>query len=250
MRKTKLQVLFEDSQIIVVNKPSGLLSVPDRYSPELPHVASLLTRSRDNVLVVHRLDKDTSGLMVLAKDAKSHSTLNVAFQNGTVDKGYVAIVAGHLLTTEVTIDLPLRPDGDRKHRTVIDRAGGKPSSTTFKELDRFDKYSFVEAVPHTGRTHQIRAHLAAIDAPILCDSLYGNGKPLFLSSFKHNYSPGKREERPLIGRLALHARRLKFVHPETGETVSFEEPEPKDFRAAVNQLGKYGRQPAPRTAGR
>lgn len=241
MKKAKLEIVYEDDVIIVVNKPSGVLSVPDRYNPDLPHLASILSHNHGDILIVHRLDKDTSGLMVMARDAKSHSRLNEAFQNGTVEKKYLAIVAGHLLTDSVTVDLPLRPDGDRKHRTVVDRSRGKPSSTTFIELDRFDAYSLVEAAPHTGRTHQIRCHLAAIDCPIVCDTLYGRGKPLYLSSFKHNYRPGKREERPLIDRLALHASSLKFEHPTTGKTTFFQVKEPKDIRATVNQLGKYGR---------
>ncbi|NND71287.1 MAG: RluA family pseudouridine synthase [Rhodothermales bacterium] len=242
MKKLRLPIVYSDDDVLVIEKPAGILSIPDRYDPKQPHIRSVISSKYKDTLVVHRLDRDTSGIMVLAQNADSHRHLNELFQNGTVRKVYTAIIHGHLLTPEVTIDLSLKPDGDRRHRTVVDKSAGKGAVTHFASIDRYRDFSQITAVPETGRTHQIRAHLSAIKCPIVCDELYGTGRPLMLSEFKHNYTPSsKREERPLIGRLALHSTSLTFTHPTSGEKMQFNSELPKDFRASINQLSKYGR---------
>ncbi len=234
------KVLFEDAHILVVAKPAGLLTVPDRYDPEVPTLVAWLQRERSRVFVVHRLDRDTSGLVVLALTANAHQVLSDQFTDRQVDKRYLALVAGSPAWEDRKIDLPLRTDADRRHRTRVDHAGGKEAVTHVSVVERFDSYSLVEAMPETGRTHQIRVHLAEVGLPVVSDPLYGDGEPLFLSSFKRDYKSSRHEERPLVGRTALHASELRFAHPATNEMTSHSASLPRDMNAAVKQLARFG----------
>ena len=216
-----LSILFIDEHLLAVNKPAGLLTLPDGYDQLAPCLINLLKQQYDRVWVVHRLDKETSGVIVFARTAEIHRALNLAFDSRQVHKVYHAIVLGVPLWDEHTIDLPLRPDGDRRHRTVIDRARGKPAVTHVRVLERFASHgvphTLIEARPETGRTHQIRAHLAAINLPLAGDALYG-GKAT------------------LIERVALHACTIDFAHPVTHEPLHVEAPYPSDFTQALQQL--------------
>ena len=234
------EILFEDDHIIVGNKPAGVLTLPDRYDPDAPTMITWLQRHRDRVYVVHRLDRDTSGLLLVALTADAHQGLSRQFADRHVGKRYLALVGGSPEWVRRTIDLPLRADADRRHRTRVDRAGGKHAVTHATVVERFDSHALVEAEPETGRTHQVRVHLAEAGHPIVCDPLYGNGEPLLLSSFKRKYNPGRREERPLVARTALHASELRFIHPSTGEAKSPSASLPRDMNAAVKQLTKFG----------
>jgi RluA family pseudouridine synthase len=234
------EILFEDHHILVVAKPAGLLTVPDRYVPDAPNLVTWLKRERSDVFVVHRLDRDTSGLVLLALTPDAHRVLSVQFTNRQVRKQYLALVDGSPAWDDRTLDLPLRADADRRHRTRVDPTGGKDARTHVTVVERFDSYALVQAVPETGRTHQIRVHLAEAGHPIVSDPLYGDGEPLFLSSFKRRYKPGRHEERPLVGRTALHASELSFTHPATGEMTSYSAPLPRDMNAAVRQLARFG----------
>lgn len=240
--KDKIQemILWEDEHLLVVDKPPGLLSLPDGYDPEIPHVTELLRPTCGPLWIVHRLDKETSGLMVLARSAQAHRALNKQFTRRKVSKSYHALVLGLPLWEQETIQLPLLPDGDRRHRTQVDPQNGKASQTGVRVMEVYGKYALVEAIPHTGRPHQIRAHLAALDHPIAVDSLYGDGKPVLLSHIKAEYRPGRRPERPLLNRLGLHAREIRFDHPITRQRMAFEAPYPKDLRITLRQLAKYG----------
>jgi RluA family pseudouridine synthase len=233
-----LSVLYSDEALIVVSKPSGMPSVHDAMQPE-QDVQSLLKEQLGEVWVVHRLDKETSGVLVLARTAEAHAKLSAQFETRDVEKVYHALVRGEPRWEERVIDAPLLPNGDRRHRTVIDTEEGKPSRTRLRVLRKFKGLALVEARPETGRTHQIRVHLASAGSPIACDGLYGDGKPLMLSQFKRSYRPTSgQDERPLLGRLGLHALRIEFVHPVTGERVSYEAPYAKDFAALLNQIAK------------
>jgi RluA family pseudouridine synthase len=214
-----LPILFSDDHLLVVNKPAGLSTLPDGYDKSAPCLINLLKQQVDRVWVVHRLDKQTSGAIIFARSAEVHRALNIAFDSREVSKVYHAIVRGVPPWDEHTADWPLRPDGDRRHRTVIDRQRGKAAVTRLRVLERFAQHTLIEARPETGRTHQIRAHLAALDLPLAGDALYGN-----------------KETSTLIARTALHAYRIELEHPITHEPLRVAAPYPPDFAQALSQL--------------
>lgn len=235
-----IQIVHEDDALVVVSKPAGLSTVHDPARPDEPTAESALRQTFDALFVVHRIDRDTSGLIAFARSVAAHTTLTERFATRAVEKTYHALVVGAPHWDAHTIDAPLRVDADRKHRTVLDPDAGKPSVTDVRVLQRFTGYALVEARPHTGRTHQIRAHLAAIGAPIACDPLYGDGAQILLSRVKRGYRPTDGDgERPLLGRLGLHAHRLAFAHPVTNVPVAFEAVYPKDFGATIKQLSRW-----------
>ena len=198
----------------------------------------ILTWRFPEVLVVHRLDRDTSGLMVFARHAESHRNLSMQFEKGATTKVYLALIHGEPEWDEKQIDLPLVVDADRAHRTKVDRRRGKKSVSNVEVVERYSGYTLARVTPATGRTHQIRVHLAATGFPIVCDPLYGFEGGLYLSSLKRNYRPSRREERPLIDRTALHASKLSFEHPRDGALATYEAPLPRDMKATLNQLRK------------
>ncbi len=211
--------IYQDEFLLAVNKPAGLPTLPDGYNRAAPCLIDLLKQQVGRVWVVHRLDRDTSGVIVLARTAEVHRALNIAFDAREVHKVYHAIVRGVPEWDEHLIDLPLRPDGDRRHRTVIDRAYGKPAVTRARVLERFAQHTLIEARPETGRTHQIRSHLAALDLPLAGDVLYGG-----------------QDVASLIQRTALHAHSIEFTHPVTRESVQLSAPYPEDFVLTLAQL--------------
>ena len=178
----EVPVLFFDDALLAVDKPSGILSIPDRYDPDAPVAATQLREDWGKLLVVHRLDKDTSGVLVYARDAEAHKALGAAFESRSVAKTYRALVRGVPAWDETACDLPLTPDGDRMHRTIVDAHKGKRSSTSFAVVARYKNFANIEAKPETGRTHQVRVHLAALGHPCLCDPLYGDGEALLLEA--------------------------------------------------------------------
>src|SRR4030042_2395483 len=172
IQSTDIPLLFSDEALLVINKPAGLSTLPDGYNPTLPHIKSVLERQFGHLWIVHRLDKDTSGVLLLARSAEAHRALNTQFEQHRVYKCYHALVVGNPEWQEQTISLPLRPNGDRQHRTMIDTQAGKHAITPLKVLERFVNYCLLEAIPETGRTHQIPAHLHALGLSIIGDKLY------------------------------------------------------------------------------
>ena len=222
-----LEIIFADPHLLVINKPAGLLSIPDGYDPTLPHARQLLEPLFGRLWTVHRLDRDTSGLLVLARSSASHRALNETFEHHQVQKIYHAIVRGIPPWSEHLIDLPLKVDGDRHHRTIVDPVKGKPAQTNVRTMQSSIGHALIEARPSTGYTHQIRAHLFAIGFPILADPLY----------FIHSSPPSVIIPlNPPILRLALHAFSIAFNHPITGERMNLVTPYPLDFQSALEKL--------------
>jgi len=196
-----------------------LLSLPDGYDSEKPYLQNVLEPEWGRLWMVHRLDRLASGVLVLARTAEAHRSLNGQFARRQVAKTYHALVSGQPSWETNTVTLPLRANVGRRNRTVVDHHKGKLAATQLRVLGLFKQHALVEARPATGRRHQIRAHLYARGYPILSDPLYGSG-----------------EISPLIDRLALHAHSLQFTHPQTRESVRFEAPYPADFSVALRQL--------------
>jgi 23S rRNA pseudouridine955/2504/2580 synthase/23S rRNA pseudouridine1911/1915/1917 synthase len=228
-------VLWEDAHLLAVNKPPGLRVLPDGYDPEASHLKEILEPAFGRVWIVHRLDRCTSGVLVAARTAGAHRSLNAQFEARTVSKRYHALAYGSPDWFEKTVDLPLHANGDRRHRTVVDFRKGKPSITHFRVLERFTGYCLLEAVPETGRRHQVRAHLLAAGLPLACDDLYGDGEAVYLSRIKKGYKRRGRED-PLLGRPGLHAISLEVDHPLTHERLCFQAKYPGDFACVLNRL--------------
>jgi RluA family pseudouridine synthase len=248
-------IIYEDNCIAVVNKAAGIAVGGDRWDESKERLDALIGR-RYRVWTVHRIDRDTSGLVMFARDAETHKRLSAAFENRQVKKQYIAVVHGRLSWTEMVCDLPLVPDGDKLHRTIIDKYRGKQSLTRFRLLGSAGNYSVVEASPETGRTHQIRLHLAGLGHPIVCDPLYGKSagrsieKGVFLSSFKKGWRGDVLDEKPLLDRLGLHAARITL--PAYGDAakggtitadsggITFSAPLARDMGALINQMKQCG----------
>ena len=205
------KLIFVDETLLVVDKPSGLLSVPGRGVEKQDCLISRVQSEYPDALIVHRLDCDTSGLLVLARGKEMHRRLSIQFQNREVEKRYVAVVNGQLERSSGEINLPLIVDWPNRPLHKVDFEAGKPSLTLFRVLnyDAIADSSRIELTPETGRTHQLRVHMQALGHPILGDSLYAD--------------PLARAKAP---RLLLHAETLSFAHPVSGEPLSFICPAP------------------------
>lgn len=230
--------------MVVVNKPANLLSVPDRYNAEIPNLTHLLgDHFGDPIIAVHRLDKPTSGAIVYARTPEAHKELNRQFQDREIDKVYYAIVDGQPpQDEEIEVDEPIANNPGQTGKMMVSNRG-KYALSIFKNLENFGhQFSLVGAQIFTGRTHQIRVHLAYAGFPLLVDPFYGKREEFKLSEIKRRFNLGRdKEERPLLSRAPLHASKLAFDHPVTGERMTFEADLPKDMRAVLNQLRKLGK---------
>ena len=215
-----------------------MLSIPDREGKETS-LKDILQELYGSIFTIHRLDKETSGIIVFARDEATHQFMSVAFEERRVDKYYLGIVKGVLTEKEKTIDLPLMEHPSKRGIMVFNKKG-KSSITDYKVLEEFGKFSLIQFQIHTGRTHQIRVHMQSVGHPIVCDPLYGDATPIFISSFKRNYklSLKEEEERPILDRVGLHAQRLKFSDAN-GNIIDIEAEMPKDLRALLQQLRKH-----------
>jgi 23S rRNA pseudouridine1911/1915/1917 synthase len=232
-----IEIIFENDQLVAVNKPAGLLSIPDREGADIS-LKSILKNKYGNIFTVHRLDRDTSGVIIFAKDETTHQYLSIAFEERNIEKYYIGIVTGTIPEKKGTIDAPIAENQARRGQMIIHKRG-KEAITDYEVLEEFGKFSLVQFRIHTGRTHQIRVHMQKIGHPIVCDALYGDGQPVLLSSFKYRYklSKNEEEEKPILPRLGLHAQQLKFTDA-AGTKHEFEAEMPKDMRALLQQLRK------------
>ncbi len=208
-------IIFQDPDLLIINKPAGLLSIPDGYDSNLPYLKAVLEPKFGPLWLVHRLDKETSGVMVLARNAEVHRSLNQAFREHIVRKIYHGLVTPPPQWQEMEIELPLKANADRKHRTRLNTLEGKPAWTGCKVLTRGSQAVLMEITIKTGITHQIRAHLRENNLMLIGETLYNAGlePPPFTAS-----------------RMMLHAREITFPHPLSGEALTFTAPYPDDFR--------------------
>jgi len=229
------EIIFENEHFIVINKPPGLLSIPDREGKEIS-LKELLQQKYGEIFTVHRLDRETSGIIVFAKDPETHKFLSQAFEERTVEKYYVGIVTGTLPEKQKTIEAPISENTVKRGVMIIHKRG-KPAITDYEVLEEFGKFSFLQFQIHTGRTHQIRVHMQYLGHPLVCDEVYVDGIPVKVSSFKRNYnlSKNEEEERPILARTGLHAQRLCFTDMQ-GNKHDLQAEMPKDMRALLQQL--------------
>lgn len=237
----KLDIIFENEHFVAINKPSGLLSIPDRLGKE-PSLKMYLQDKYGKIFTIHRLDKDTSGLIVFAKDEETHKFLSQAFEGRDVQKYYLGLVNGTMMNNKGSIDAAIM-EAPGKTTLMMTNKKGKPSLTDYEVLEEFGQYSWLQFQIHTGRTHQIRVHMKHVGNPIVCDELYGDGSPVLLSSIKRKFKLSKDmlDERPILNRLALHSHRLIFKNAQ-GATHQLEAPLQKDLKALLQQLKKNTRQ--------
>jgi 23S rRNA pseudouridine955/2504/2580 synthase/23S rRNA pseudouridine1911/1915/1917 synthase len=243
-----LQILYRDDNLIAVFKPAGVATIPGRDESDslLEQLGRQLNipSSGDadpRVRVVHRLDKDTSGALLFALNRAAQQHVSHQFQNNTVEKEYLALVRGKPAEKEGLIDAPLAPHPASAKRMGVVKHGGRPARTQWRLEESFRGFSLIRCFPKTGKTHQIRVHLAHVALPLAIDPLYSSAQPIFLSQFKRGYRPTRGEaERPLIARLTLHAEKLRLTNLD-GQPLEIIATLPKDFRATLNQLHRHGR---------
>ena len=222
-----VDIIYEDKDIIVVNKPKGMVVHPANGNPDGTLVNAIMAICKDSLSgiggeirpgIVHRLDKDTSGLLIVAKNDIAHVNMSEQIKRHEVKKTYIALVRGIVKENQATIDMPIgRSNSDRKKMAVT--KNGKNAVTHIKVLKRYDKYTLLEINIETGRTHQIRVHLAHIGYPVIGDYIYSNGKNEF----------------GIVGQ-CLHAKSLEFKHPITGKDMKLEAPLPEYFEKVLNEL--------------
>jgi 23S rRNA pseudouridine955/2504/2580 synthase/23S rRNA pseudouridine1911/1915/1917 synthase len=234
----KPEIIFETNDWIVLNKPPGLLSIPDREGKDIS-LKQILQEKYGQIFTVHRLDRNTSGIIIFAKNEGTHKFLSQAFEDRLVQKVYVGIVSGVLSEKKQTIDQPIAESSTKRGVMIIHKRG-KSSVTDYEVLEEFGKYSFVKFLIHTGRTHQIRVHMQYVGHPLICDELYGDPSPILISTIKRKFKLSKNEleEQPIMNRLALHAAELHFT--DTNGTIHTLKAEmPKDMRALLQQSRKW-----------
>lgn len=228
----------EDEGILIVNKPSGLLSIPDR-NKQHASVLELLRKKYTDVYTVHRLDVETSGIMVFARSEAIHRDLNMQFEHRTTRKIYHAIVAGTMIKTEGEIDLKIDEDPANKGKMKI-HINGKPALTLYTLIENFRHYAYVALDLRTGRTHQARIHMKSIGHPMAVDKDYGTQDAFYLSSIKKNYKESKwANELPMVHRCTLHAFSLQLEHPIRKTQVTYEAPLKKDMDVMLKYLREF-----------
>ena len=247
-------VLYEDEDVIVLDKPAGCTVVPERNVRGCPFINGVLDhlkrsheseaagRRRYRPRPVHRLDRDTTGAIVVAKSRRGELHLAAQFQTGAVRKKYLAVVHGEPARESGRIDAPVGSVPRDITRMAVDHERGKPAFTEYEVAERFRGFALVRAFPLTGRRHQVRLHLAHIGHPVVADDAYGGSAALMLSTIKRGYRRKRdRPEKPLVGRPALHAEAITFLPAGGEDPITVEAPLPYDMRVLLKMLRKYAR---------
>jgi len=241
-----LEILYEDEELAVVNKPPGMVVHPARghWSGTLAgalqfHFAGRLSTAGGPTRpgIVHRLDRDTSGVLLVAKNDQAHARLAAQFEARSIEKAYLAIVAGCPPRDRDVVEEPIGAHPHHREKMAIRRSdpAARRAETFYEVVERFDGFALLRAVPKTGRTHQIRIHLDHVGCPVLCDRLYGGRAQITRGEIRR--TPG--DDTVLLARQALHAHRLRFVHPATGAPLEIEAPLPADMAAVLSELRQY-----------
>jgi 23S rRNA pseudouridine1911/1915/1917 synthase len=251
-------VLYEDEDLLMVNKPAGLTVHPAPHQPTGTLVNALLARGtplsdyhgdRFRPGIVHRLDRGTSGVLIVAKTRSAHAALAAQFEERTLDKEYRAVALGNPDAEEGEIDLPIGKDHRIPMRMAVRQDIGREARTRFRVLERFRRHSYLALYLDTGRTHQIRVHLSALGHPVLADNVYRGGPPEIFAWSLRGEAP-QDGEIPILSRPALHAFRISFDHPRTGERVTFSAPIPPDIEEVLRVLRSDRPQPEAGTSPR
>lgn len=233
-------VFFQDDFVLVVDKPSGIPVIPERIETDRGDLKSLLEKQLDIELwTVHRIDRDTSGLVLFAKSAEAHKAMNDLFEHRKIEKRYWALVSGKIeegASGEINTPIAHHPS---KNGKMVVHPKGKEALTLFEVAEQFKHATLLNVEIKTGRTHQIRVHFSAAGYPLLVDPIYGAAQGFQLSSVKKKYKQTDSEERPVLKRLPLHAYSLEFVHPFTNENISISSEMPKDIETCLKLLRKY-----------
>lgn len=236
-----LRILFEDEHLIVIDKPQGMVIHPGRGAQtgtlvnallfHYPGIAKVGIAFRPGI--VHRLDRETSGVLVVARTNLARYHLVEQFKNRQVEKEYHALVVGEMPYDSDYVDLPISKDPKNHEKMRVDRSGGKPASSFYEVIERFNGFTYAKVIPHTGRTHQIRVHMWHLGFPMVADALYGKGKGMqYWSLIEREKAAGR--PHPLISRHALHAKQLTFGHPVTNEKMQFTSDLPRDMEQLLD----------------
>jgi len=242
-----LTIIYEDESMVVIDKPPGMVVHPGRgnWSGTLTSALQFHFDQLSQVGgsarpgIIHRLDRDTSGVIVVARHDRVHQRLADQFENRTVEKEYFAIVAGRPNLDRDSIDQPIGFHPHHREKMAIrrDDPASRPAQSFYEVIERFDGFATMRILPKTGRTHQIRVHLASIDCPVLCDRQYGGRARITRGEIRRQPA----DELVMLERQALHARRLKLLHPETGQPLEFESPIPADLSNVIAELRTHRR---------
>lgn len=233
-----INILFEDEYYLAVDKPSGVLSIPNRDQSE-EDIFTYLAKKYDDLKLVHRIDRETSGVLIFAKGTDAQRALSILFEHHTIFKEYIAIVSNIPRENEGTIDnfIDEHPNLKGTYRVAY-HGKGKQAITHYQVVEKYKRHCLMSYQIETGRTHQIRVHSAFLGCPLGFDPIYNPQNGIFISQLKRNYKSNE-DERSIIQRLSLHASVLRFYHPFTNEIVDIQSPYPKDFHKAMEILRKY-----------